>query len=235
LAHAQPVEYVGTHRLIPEKYSKAESVLETLKLPEQVLTELSELDAATNERKVAEGGRSVGIRPHELVFGVPEAHIVNAAFSHPGPDGARFSSSRRGAWYAGVEFETSVAEVTFHRRRFLRNVRHAKFQGRHTFDYADFLADFHGKFHYLDADEQESCLQSGPIPGCYRASQILAERLLYEGSLGMVYRSVRHPAGTCVVCFRPALVLNPQREALCRITLDTESNYCGVVGVGVCC
>jgi len=224
LAHAQPVECVGTHRLIPEKYSRGGSVLETLNLPERVLAELSELDAATNERKVAEGGRSAGIGPHELVFGVPEAHIVNAAFSHPGPHGARFSSARRGAWYAGVELETSVAEVAFHRRRFLRNVRHAKFQGRQTFDYADFLADFHGKFHYLDADEQESCLQAEPIPACYRASQMLAEKLLFSGAVGMVYRSVRHPSGTCIACFRPALVLNPRREALCRITLDTGSD-----------
>jgi len=225
LAHAQPVEYVGTHRLIPEKYSKAGSVLENLKLPEHVVAELSELDAATNERKTAEGGRWAGIGPRELVFGVPEAHIVNAAFTHPGPNGARFSTSRRGAWYAGSDLETSVAEVAFHRRRFLRNVRHPKFEGRQTFDYTDFLADFRGKFHQLDAEEQQSCLQAGPIPVCYRVSQMLAEKLLSAGALGVVYQSVRHPAGMCVACFRPALVTNPRREALCRITLDTGSDF----------
>ncbi len=233
MAQAQPVECVGTHRLIPEKYSKGGTVLETLKLPEEVLAELSELDAATNERKMAENGRLIGIGPHELVFGVPEAHIVNAAFTHPGPQGARFSSSRRGAWYAGLELETSVAEVTFHRRRFLRNVRNAKFHGRQTFDYADFLADFRGKFHYLDADEQQSCLQAGPIPACYRASQLVAEKLLFSGALGIVYPSVRQPAGTCIACFRPALVLNPRREACCRITLDTGNDRVVHVNRGV--
>jgi hypothetical protein len=225
LAHLEELAWLGTHRLIPEKYSKGGSVLETLNLPEHVVSELSELDAATNERKIAESGRSTGIGPHELVFGVPEAHIVNAAFTHPGPYGARFSTSKRGAWYAGITFDTSVAEVAFHRRRFLQNVRHQKFHGRQTFDYVDFLADFRGKFHHLDPDEQQFCLQAAPIPGCYRVSQMLAEKLLFEGSLGIVYQSVRHPTGTCIACFRPALVSNPRRDAGCRITLDTGSDY----------
>jgi hypothetical protein len=224
LAYAQPVECVGTHRLILQKYSNGGTVLETLKLPEQVLADLSELDAATNERKTAENGRCAGIGPHELVFGVPEAHIVNAAFTHPGPNGGRFSTARRGAWYAGLDLETAVAEVAFHRRRFMRNVRHAKFHGRQTFDYADFLADFRGQFHHLDPQEEQSCLQPGPIPGCYGAPQMLAQTLLFAGALGIVYRSVRHPAGTCLACFRPALVSYPRRGARYRITLDIESD-----------
>ncbi len=225
MAHAEEVEYVGTHRLISKKYSNWRSVLETLNLPENVLAELSEIDAATNERKIAESSRRTGIGPHELVFGVPEAYIVNAAFTHPGPYGARFSTAKRGAWYACIKIDTSVAEVAFHRRRFLQNVHNPKFHGRQSFDYVDLLADLRGKFHQLDPDERQSCLQAGPIPACYRVSQLLAEKLLFEGSLGIVHQSVRHPSGTCIVCFRPALVSNPRRDARCRITFDTESNY----------
>ena len=232
MAHVEEVEYlVGTHRLIPDKYSKGGSVLETLNLPEHVISELRQIDAATNERKIAESGRCTGIRPLELVFGVPEAYIVNAAFTHPGPYGARFSTSKRGAWYAGIKLDTSVAEVAFHRRRFLQNVRNQKFHGRQTFDYVDFLADFRGKFHHLDPDEQQSCLQASPIPACYRVSQLLAEKLLFEGSLGIVYHSVRYPSGTCIACFRPALVSNPRRDARCRITLDTGSDYIATVSL----
>ena len=102
----------------------AESVLDNLPLPPNVLGDLSGLDAATNERKMAESGRTLGgIGPQELIYGIPEAHIVNAAFTHPGPNGGRFNDSRRGAWYAGIEFDTSLAEVSFHRRRLLRDVR----------------------------------------------------------------------------------------------------------------
>lgn len=45
----------------------------------------------------------------------------------------------------------------------------------------------------------------------YVASQTLAERLLGARSLGVVYPSVRRVSGTCLACFRPALVTNVRR------------------------
>ena len=225
MAHVKDVEYLGTHRLIAEKYSQGGSVLETLKLPEHVLSDLSEIGAATNERKIAESGESAAISPHELVFGIPETRVINAAFTHAGPDGARFSTAKRGAWYAGIQFETSVAEVSFNKRRFLRNVRNERFHARQAFDYVDFLADFRGEFHHLDADEERYCLQASPIPGCYRVSQMLAEKLLFERSFGIVYRSVRDTSGTCLACFRPVLVSNLRRNGRWRITLEANGDY----------
>lgn len=133
MAHTGSFDRVGTHRLVPSKYG--ERVLGTLSLPPGVLADLSELDAATNERTTAERGGNSAIGPGELLYGVPEAHIVNAAFSHHGPLGGRFHSSQRGAWNAGVDLETSVAEVTFHKRRFLED---ARLIGQYTFDYRDF-------------------------------------------------------------------------------------------------
>jgi hypothetical protein len=206
--------------LIPAKYG-TESVLQNLPLPAGVLADLSELDAATNERNVAESGGNRAIGPGELLLGVPEAHIVNAAFSHPGPYGGRFHSPQRGAWYAGVESETSFAEVAFHKRRFLRDGR---IQGRHTFEYTDFLANFSGRFHTLDDAELGSCLQPDPAPQCYGASQALANKLLFEGSNGIVYPSVRHTSGTCIACFRPALVFNPRRDHQFRLTVETKTD-----------
>ena len=216
MATVKEFDQAGTHRLIPAKYG-VESVLETLPLPSDVLADLSELDAATNERKIAERGENSAIGPGELLFGVPEAHIVNAAFCHPSPDGGRFHGPRRGAWYAGFEIETSVAEVAFHKRRFLSD---ARIQGNHAFDYAEFLADFSGLFHTLDPEEKEKCLQPDPVPQCYRASQELANKLLFEGSNGIIYPSVRRGAGTCLVCFRPALVFHPRRGPHYRINVD---------------
>lgn len=210
----------ATHRLIPAKYG-ATSVLESLPLPSHVLADLSELDAATNERKLAETGRNPGIGPSELLFGVPEAEIVNAAFTHPGPFGGRFNGPERGAWYAGAELPTSVAEVAFHKRRFLAEGR---IRGRHTFDYIDFLADFSGSFHELDLRERKSCLKPEPIPQCYQASQALANRLLFEGSNGIVYSSVRRPSGTCIACFRPAIVFHPRRGKQYRLTVEAGTN-----------
>ncbi len=97
-------------------------------------------------RRAADGQ---GSGPTNWFLAFPRAYIVNAAFTHPGPYGARFSTSKRGAWYTGIKLDTSVAEVAFHRRLFLQNVHNQKFHGRQTFDYVDFLADFRGKFHHL--------------------------------------------------------------------------------------
>jgi hypothetical protein len=53
-------------------------------------------------------------------------------------------------------------------------------------------------------------------------SQALAERLLAAGALCLVYPSVRHKAGTCLACFRPALVNNVRKHARYRFTWAGE-------------
>ena len=78
-----------------------------------------------------------------------------------------------------------------------------------TVTYDDYLADFSASFHDLRAGPPgaRACLD----PDSYVESQALAERLLEAESLGVVYPSVRHAGGTCVACFRPALVTNVRR------------------------
>ena len=219
MAHTEPLDQSGTHRLIPSQYSTG-SVLEALRLPANVLADLNELDAATNERKLAVRGRSAGIGPNELLFGVPLAQIVNAAFCYPSPYGGRFHGPGRGAWYAAFDLETSIAEVSFHKRRFLEEGR---IPGEHVFEYIDFLADFSGEFHRLDARESDLCLLPGPVPECYAASQALAKLLLYAGSSGVVYPSVRRQEGTCIACFRPALVFHPRRSNTYSLRVQAAS------------
>ena len=55
-------------------------------------------------------------------------------------------------------------------------------------------------------------------PDSYVASQALAERLLAADASGVVYPSVRRAGGTCLACFRPALVYNVRRHARYRFT-----------------
>ena len=145
---------------------------------------------------------------------------MNAAFCHPGPVGARFSGARRGAWYAGFELQTSFAEVAYHKRAFLRDMR---FSGELAFEYQDFLADFMGEFHLLASAEGEAYLKPEPVPQCYAAGQALADTLLHSGSLGIVYPSVRRPEGTCIACFRPALV-QPRRAGRYEVTVSLGSS-----------
>jgi RES domain-containing protein len=194
-----------THRLIPSKYSEAgASVLSRIADDAAHLQDIFDLDNATNERLLAENGLLPGIGIHELVFGVPYYRIVNAAFCHAHPFGSRFNGPDRGAWYAAFEIETSQVEVAFHKAIELAEVQW--FEEQVTFD--DYLADFSAEFHDVRGDGQfADCL----APDSYMASQDLAYQLLDADSLGVIYPSVRNVVGTCVACFRPALVMNVRK------------------------
>lgn len=193
-----------THRLIPARYSD-ESVLERLAEDADQLDDLFELDGATNDRLLGEANLLPGISVHELLFGVPYAHIVNAAFSHPHPAGSRFNGPERGAWYAAFELETAGIEVAYHKSQELQEIN---WREPETFTFDDYLADFRADFHDLRDDPAcAKCLD----PKSYRTSQHLARTLLAAGSSGIVYPSVRHRKGTCLVCFRPALATNVRK------------------------
>jgi RES domain-containing protein len=176
---------------------------------------LSELEGATDECQLGEAGLLPGITIRELVFGVPYAHVVNAAFARTNPFGNRFNRPDRGAWYAAFSPETAGVEVAFHKSEELREIN---WQEKETFLYADFLADFRGEFHDIRADSGfAKCLD----PTSYAASQELAEELLDEGSAGVVYPSVRHAGGTCIACFRPALVTNVRKGG--QVSVEFEN------------
>jgi hypothetical protein len=79
----------------------------------------------------------------------------------------------------------------------------------------DYLADFSAPFHDL---RRAQGFRATLDPRSYVASQGLAERLLEEGSLGIVYPSVRDAEGTCLACCRPPLVTNVRRNETYRFT-----------------
>jgi len=208
------VDRRDTHRLIPAQFADGgASVLARLTDDEEILDGIFQLDNATNDRLLAESGQIPGIDARELVFGIPSYRIINAAFCHPRPGGSRFSSSDRGAWYAGFELPTAQAEVVYHRRLWLEETH---WQEEDVAEYIDYLADFRAEFHDIrvaeevakeDAKQYAECLS----PSSYFASQALAAQLLEIGSSGIVYPCVRRAAGTCIVCFRPVLVINVRK------------------------
>jgi hypothetical protein len=206
------VRRFDTHRLIPSVHRpRGESVLVEIADHDRDLPAIYELDAATNDRLLAGQELLPGIGLAELVFAVPHAAVINAAFCHPNPLGARFSGPERGAWYTGFEIETSQAEVAFHKTVQLAEV--GRFEDTVTYD--DYLADFSAGLHDLRrARGFRACLERDS----YVESQALAERLLAADSLGVVYPSVRRAGGTCLACFRPALVTNVRRDKTYRLT-----------------
>lgn len=222
------VRQVDTHRLVPSRHlPRGESVLVAIADDDAHLQAIVELDAATNDRLLAEHQLLPGIGLEELVFAVPHAAVVNAAFCHAHPLGGRFNVPDRGAWYAAFELATTRAEVSFHKSVQLAEV--GRFEDTVTYD--DYVADFSASFHDLRPGSPAARGLRGGVarrrdfracldPESYVASQALADALLDAGSLGVVYPSVRRAGGTCLACFRPALVANVRREKTYRFTWE---------------
>jgi hypothetical protein len=207
LAQRDTVRLVSTGRL-------KDPALLPLAAADRALDDLASLESVTNARLRAEEAGLADLDPRELVFGRAGRTFINAAFTHTRPGGNRFSGDERGAWYAGLETGTALAEVAYHLTRELEAI--GRFEN--ITDYAELRADFFGPFHDLRAvDAAESCLDPDPAIG-YPAGQALARRLRAEaGSNGIVYPSVRRPGGTCLAAFRPDLVQNLRESGIWRL------------------
>lgn len=205
---------LDTVRLIPSRFADLEdSVLAPLADNDAMLRDLFDLDNATNERLRGEYGLLPGIGVDELVFGVPHFRIINAAFTYARPEGSRFNDGDRGAWYCAFDAATALAEITFHKT--------VEYQEINRFDdsvtYQALLADFGATFHDLRGeDKYRACLD----PASYIASQQLANTLLDANSMGVIFPSVRNPAGVNLACFRPALVGNVRKTDVYRLTWE---------------
>ena len=211
------VRQFDTHRLVLSRHlPQGDSVLVAISDDDAHLQAIFELDTATNDRLLAGQQLLPGIGVEELVFGVPHAAVINAAFCHPHPLGSRFNGPSRGAWYAAFAIETSQAEVGFHKSVQLAEI--GRFDDTVTYD--DYMADFSADFHDLRSRAASAHARRSRSRTRYVESQALAERLLEADSLGVIYPSVRHAGGTCVACFRPALVANVRRGKTYRFTWD---------------
>ena len=178
------------------------------------LADLAEIEGATSGRLMhkARGGERLGA--DELVAGLPHAAFVNAAFTYWRPrELNRFNGPGRGAWYAALDTDTCVAEVSFHMIRELERVNDL----RATVDYAEMFASFAGDFADLrELRPKPDCLHPDPAIG-YPAGNRLADTARGRGLNGVVYPSVRHPAGTCLVALWPAVVQSVTQGSVLRL------------------
>lgn len=193
-AIARTVRLVTTARL-------RESVLLDLVDASQ-LEALSEIEGATSARRIAQARGAGEVQSHELVYGVPHAHFVNACFAYAKPrEPNRFNGADRGAWYAGFEVDTSLAEVRFH----LTEALAAAGDFNATVDYAEMFASFAGEFIDLRDHPAHEALHPDPAIG-YPVGNALADAARARGLNGIIYPSVRHPGGTCLAALFPHAV-----------------------------
>lgn len=209
-------EWRATRRLIPATYGDATPpYVAALAQDQGDVSALVELANATNQRLLAQGSRGVvDIGPAELVFDVDYSKVINAAFTYPG-QGARLSSSRRGAWYAGLEIETCLAEIGYHHAVTLAETGVSS----GTLDCTEFVCDIAGQ---PFADLRTGSFTHFLDPDSHIAGQGLAAELLQRGAAGVVYPSVRNLAGTCVACFRPALLPPVKSGETYRLVWDGD-------------
>jgi hypothetical protein len=177
--------------------------------------DLAEIEGATSGRLTAQQQGTEGLAARELLAGLPHAHFINAAFAYFRPrDLNRFNGPTRGAWYAALHVETGKAEVGFHLTRELERVR----DFTAVVDYAEMFASFAGEFVDLrGARPRPDCLHPDPAVG-YPAGNVLAEQVRSSGHNGIVYPSVRHPGGTCLVALWPAAVQSVAQGRVLRAT-----------------
>lgn len=189
-----------TYRLVASRYPSV-GILDRVASADD-LEAIFELEGWTNDRISTELGILQRLPRDEWVVGQPMASVVMAAFCHPRPGGGRFNDESRGAWYCAFTLATAHAEVAYHRGRELAEVgvTDARLELR------EYLADFASEF--VDIRGPGRGRAALYDPDRYDASQRFAHELLAERANGLVYDSVRHPGGTCLVAFRPALVRN---------------------------
>lgn len=192
-----------------------EPVLLPLAQDQKGLEDLAELESATNGRIIAQETGLPQLDPRELVFGRAGYTFINAAFTHTRPRGNRFNDDSRGAWYCAFDADAAIGEVSYHLTRELEAV--GRFDN--VTDYAELVADFFGPFHDVRGIDSkvDPVLHKDPAIA-YPAGQVLARQLRVDhASNGIIYPSIRHPGGTCLVCFRPDLVQNLRQGGIWRL------------------
>ena len=167
------------------------------------LDDLAEIEGATSGRLAAQRQGAENLQPGELVGGPAHAVFINAAFAYWRPrELNRFNGPGRGAWYASLDVETSKIEVSFHLSRELQRVN----DFNAVVDYTEMFASFAGEFVDLRSlAPRPECLHPDPAVG-YPAGNALAELVRNDGHNGIIYPSVRHEEGTCLVALWPAAV-----------------------------
>lgn len=194
-AFPRTIRLVSTARL-------RDSVLRGL-VDDDELDLLFEIEGATSARLRAQDGGLESVYASEFVYGVPHATFINASFAYSKPlELNRFNGPGRGAWYAALEVETCIKEVSFHMAEFLSRVSnyHA------TVDYAELHASMAGE--YVDlrgVDPHHPCLNPDPSVG-YPAGNALADAARAKGLNGIIYPSVRHAGGICLAALWPHAV-----------------------------
>jgi len=211
-AFPRTVRLVTTARL-------REAVLKVLVDSDDERAELEAIESATSSRLIAEARGLGGVPAGQLIHGVAHAAFINASFAYAKPrELNRFNGSDRGAWYAALAVETSIAEVAFHMTAFLEYA--GDFNA--VVDYAELFASLAGEYCDLRKSRSHPALNPNPSLG-YFAGNALARTALAQDVNGFIYPSVRHKGGTCFAVLWPHAVQSIAQGGVFRLTWSGTS------------
>lgn len=162
---------------------------------------IASAEAKTNPRVRDEIGELTLVPPERRISG-PTASWVMSPFTHLSPDRpGRFSDGSYGVWYCGDQFAVALMETAHHFQRFMARTSEPPADAQ----YRELVAGVSGTLHDLRGKGHDDCL----APDDWSASQQLAASLRGTGSDGIVYPSVRFPAGQAAALFWPDRVRLP--------------------------
>lgn len=190
------------YRIVPSRFPPV-GVFDRVAEPRD-LDAVFAIEAITNDRLRQEAG-DISLVPIEDRVAGPGSTPIMAAFTHLNPEGSRFTDATYGAYYAGLELNTAVAETRYHREVFLAAT---EMDRAIDVDMRVYVARVDGDLH----DVREGAPPAIYDPDDYRSAQALGRRLKRGGSNGIIFNSVRDRGGTCVAVFRPRLVSNCHQE-----------------------
>jgi hypothetical protein len=159
------------------------------------------LEAMTNDRIRDEVGEISLVPPEERLFGAGSTCIM-AAFTHLNPQGSRFSDGTHGVFYCARKRDTAIVETQYHSALFMEatNEPPMRLQMR--------LYTVEAKGEVADLREASHADPRIVDPDDYAYAQGIGRKLRSDGVQGILYPSVRHPAGECLAAFRTGLLRN---------------------------
>ncbi|WP_372868560.1 RES family NAD+ phosphorylase [Pseudomonas sp.] len=197
------------YRLVSSAFppiSVFEDVLDAADLEQAFL-----IEGLTNDRLREEAGLLAHVAPADRVSG-PGSSPLMAAFTHVGAI-SRFTAGQYGVYYCGDSLHTAVAETRYHRERFLRATHEPSLE-------LTLRAYVCRVVKALDDIRQGHEQLHDPDPAAYAIAQRFAAEQRKRGSWGLLYRSVRHPAGECAALFRPPAASTPHQGVHLRYVWD---------------
>lgn len=162
---------------------------------------LTAAEAKLNPRLRDEIGNLALVPAAHRVHG-PTASIVMGAFTHVSPDRpSRFSDGTYGVWYCGDRVEVALAETAYHFQRFMRAT-------------AEPAADADFRLLTCPATAQTETAPADCLhPDDWSPGQRFARAHRDAGAGGILYPSVRYPAGLAAALFWPDCLTLPVTQA----------------------